>query len=217
MINGELRPTFLAERAPSLRARVSLSDLTEAVRQWIYLAAWLDERGLTSLAQCNTAVWTAYDQRLLAAGSSRVVDLQWATGMCAVSPFGLGLSRLGVVALGGSGAQGLGLAAAGGAAPWAVAVECDGVGPGGEFALVDVGELEGQEDGLGGDAPDAAGSGFFEAFAEGVLGVAVDAFDAVAEPEVDALPRFGAVLERLPEVGAGFGRDGDGALGAALG
>ncbi|GAA1415453.1 hypothetical protein GCM10009601_05150 [Streptomyces thermospinosisporus] len=71
MINGELRPTFLAERATRLRARVSLSDLTEAVRQWMYLAAWLEERGLTSLAQCTTAVWTAYDQHLLAAGSSR--------------------------------------------------------------------------------------------------------------------------------------------------
>ncbi|MEU1849348.1 hypothetical protein ABZ499_08715 [Streptomyces sp. NPDC019990] len=44
-----------------------------------------------------------------------------------------------------------------------------------------MGELEGQEEGLGRDAADAAGAGVFEA----VLGEAVDAFDAVAEPEVD--------------------------------
>ncbi|PNG22741.1 hypothetical protein C1J00_07735 [Streptomyces cahuitamycinicus] len=78
-----------------------------------------------------------------------------------------------------------------------------------------MGELEGQEEGLGRDAADAAGAGVFEAFLEAVLGEAVDAFDAVTEPEVDPLPGYGAVLERLPEVGAGFRGDGDGALDAA--
>ncbi|MEV0638149.1 hypothetical protein AB0I77_25045 [Streptomyces sp. NPDC050619] len=78
-------------------------------------------------------------------------------------------------------------------------------------------QLEGQQEGLGGDAADAAGAGVFEAFVEGVLGVAVDAFDAVAEPEVDALPGFGAVLEGLPELGAGFRRDRDRLLDAAQG
>ncbi|WP_158973194.1 hypothetical protein [Streptomyces griseus] len=80
-----------------------------------------------------------------------------------------------------------------------------------------MGELEGQQEGLGGDAADAAGAGVFQAFVQAVLGVAIDAFDAVAEPEVDALPGFGAVLEGLPEVGAGFGRDCDGLLAAAPG
>lgn len=97
MINGELRPTFLAERATRLRARVNLDDLTEAVRQWMYLAAWLEERGLTSLAQCTTAVWTAYDQRLLAAGSSRERVLEilgtftrlWAFDQLSARPMGI--------------------------------------------------------------------------------------------------------------------------------
>lgn len=97
MINGELRPTYLAERATRLRARISLSDLTEAVRQWMYLAAWLEERGLTSLAQCTTAVWTAYDQHLLAAGSSRerVLDILgtltrlWAFDQLSARPAGV--------------------------------------------------------------------------------------------------------------------------------
>lgn len=101
-------------------------------------------------------------RRLVAAGQSGcvVVDLQSSV----LSVFGLtfqaGVFRLGGVALGSPGAQGPGLEAAGGAAPWTVAVQGEGVGPGDEFVLVGVGELEGQEDGLGGDATDASGAGF---------------------------------------------------------
>lgn len=41
------------------------------------------------------------------------------------------------------------------------------------LAEVGVGELEGRQDGLSGDAPDAAGAGVFEALAFGLTAVAV--------------------------------------------
>ncbi|MFF3689723.1 hypothetical protein [Streptomyces sp. NPDC002187] len=49
----------------------------------------------------------------------------------------------------------------------------------------EVRELEVQEDPLGGDAADAAGAGRLDSLAEGVLRVAVEAIDAVPEPEAD--------------------------------
>ena len=98
-----------------------------------------------------------------------------------------------------------------------VPVGRDGGEPAVDLAAVGVGELEGQEDGLGGDAADAAGAGLFDRLVEGVFGEAVEAFDAVAEPEVDALPVFAAVGEGLVVLGSGFGRDGDRLLCADLG
>lgn len=98
-----------------------------------------------------------------------------------------------------------------------MAVGWDGGEPAVDLATVGVGELEGRQERLGGDAADAAGAGLFDGLVEGVLGEAVEAFDAVAEPEVDALPVFAAVGEGLVVLGSGFGRDGDRLLCADLG
>lgn len=72
--------------------------------------------------------------------------------------------------------------AVGGAAPGGEAAGLEGVEPGGEFAVVGVGDLEGEEEGLGGDSADAAGAAAFDGFV--VLGVAVEVLHTVAQAEV---------------------------------
>ncbi|MFJ3909778.1 hypothetical protein [Streptomyces vinaceus] len=51
-----------------------------------------------------------------------------------------------------------------------VAVEGDAAGPGDELAFVGVGELEGQEDGLGGNTADAAGAAGLQVFVASLRG-----------------------------------------------
>lgn len=84
-----------------------------------------------------------------------------------------------------------------------VAVGRDGGEPAVDLAVVGVGELEGQQDRLG---CDAAGAGLLDRLVEGIFGEAVEAFDAVAEPEVDALPLGAAVGEGLVVLGSGLRR-----------
>jgi integrase len=71
MINGQLRPAFLAERGTRLRARMSAGRLKATVRQWMHLAQWLITQGIRSLAECSTSVLHDYGQHLLGARSNR--------------------------------------------------------------------------------------------------------------------------------------------------
>ncbi|MBB5916792.1 hypothetical protein BJY24_005704 [Nocardia transvalensis] len=66
MINGRLRPSFVAERSHRIRARISVQTVKSTVQQWIQLAEWLNSHGITSLAECRGNVFDAYAQRLLA-------------------------------------------------------------------------------------------------------------------------------------------------------
>ena len=90
-----------------------------------------------------------------------------------------------------------------GAAAGAVAAEGECLKPFFDLAAVGVGELEGQKDRLGCDAADAAGARRLDALGQWVLGVAVVALDAVAEPEIDLLPFRG---RRTPEPPVGTAR-----------
>jgi hypothetical protein len=66
MINGQLRPAFLADRGPRMRGRVSSYYLAETIRQWMGLARWLDDRGVSTLAACDASVLHAYGLHLRA-------------------------------------------------------------------------------------------------------------------------------------------------------
>src|SRR5208282_2711370 len=95
-----------------------------------------------------------------------------------------------------------------------------GLVAGGEGApgadLADVGGHEQQrgEDGLGGDAADAASGGLGEGFVGGVFDEAIEAFDGVAQGGVGLVPGRGGVGQVLAVAGAGVGRDGDRGLPA---
>ncbi|MFE0381576.1 hypothetical protein ACFW1M_39840 [Streptomyces inhibens] len=78
-----------------------------------------------------------------------------------------------------------------------------------------MGDLKGQEEGLGGDAADAAGAAAFDGFV--VLGVAVEVFDAVAQAEVVVDPGGEAVVESLPVADADLPAEGEGFAAADLG
>ncbi|MDH6709060.1 hypothetical protein P3T27_005806 [Kitasatospora sp. MAA19] len=60
MINGQLRPTLLQTRGVRARARSSASDLRETCREWLRLARWLCDQGVTDLAACGREEWSAY-------------------------------------------------------------------------------------------------------------------------------------------------------------
>ncbi|WP_235034570.1 integrase [Streptomyces sp. SLBN-115] len=64
MINGELRPTFLRDRGVRALTRTSASDMRHTIGEWIRLARWLDQRGITDLAECTENEWRRYpDER----------------------------------------------------------------------------------------------------------------------------------------------------------
>ncbi|MCX4751191.1 integrase [Kitasatospora sp. NBC_01287] len=71
MINGELRPTHLRNRARAARGRVSPGRMLATARLWMRLARWLRERGITDLGHCTADLWREYGATLLAAGRSR--------------------------------------------------------------------------------------------------------------------------------------------------
>ncbi|MER7671394.1 integrase [Kitasatospora sp. NPDC096128] len=50
MINGRRRPTFLQTRGAATRSRSAPSEMQDTVREWLHLARWLRERGITDLA-----------------------------------------------------------------------------------------------------------------------------------------------------------------------
>ena len=70
---------------------------------------------------------------------------------------------------------------------------------------------------LGGDAADAAAAGLGEGLVGGVFGVAVEAFDGVAQGGVAGVPGGAAVGQVLAVAGAGVGGDGDRGLAAEPG
>ena len=82
--------------------------------------------------------------------------------------------------------------------------------------LADVGGYQQQrgEDGLGGDAADAAPGGLGEGFVSGVFNQAVEAFDGVAQGGVGPMPGRAAVRQVLAVTGTGVRGDGDRCLSA---
>lgn len=71
MINGQLRPTHLQKRGPTARARTSATEMRGTCNEWIRLARWLHERGITDLGACTDAHWRAYIARRWTVGLSR--------------------------------------------------------------------------------------------------------------------------------------------------
>lgn len=98
MINGQLRPTYLAKRGTRLRARISAHSLREAIQEWMRLARWLEGRGILTLAECSTDVLHEYGQHLLLKrpGRSRAKDnltaltRLWAFDELSARPAGVG-------------------------------------------------------------------------------------------------------------------------------
>jgi hypothetical protein len=98
LINGQLRPTFLAERGTRLRSRISVESLKETVQQWMHLANWLAARGICTLADCDTGVLHDYGQHLLVLHAKRnrlhdiLVSLTrlWAFDQLSARPAGIG-------------------------------------------------------------------------------------------------------------------------------
>jgi hypothetical protein len=97
LINGKLQPTFLAVR-PAMRSRISADHTEDTVRSWISLARWLRSRGITTLADCTTAVLHAWGQHLNDRGLSRgrvekalaSVTRLWAFDQLSARPAGIG-------------------------------------------------------------------------------------------------------------------------------
>jgi integrase len=71
MINGELRPTYLQTRGPGARSRSSATTVSDTCREWMRLARWLHEHGVTSLGACTAAQWRDYAAGCLNSGVSR--------------------------------------------------------------------------------------------------------------------------------------------------
>lgn len=99
MINGRLRPSFLAARGTALRGRISIDTIKQSAMAWIELAKWLAEQSISTLADCDTGVLHAYGQHRLVAGpSSRVTARQdltaltrlWAYDQLSCRPTGIG-------------------------------------------------------------------------------------------------------------------------------
>lgn len=96
-LNGELKPTFLRDRASRIRSRLSPSAAHATVRHWRDLAVWLDERGISSLAQCHQPILHEYGVHLRDSGASRThvskqltaVMRLWAFDQLSVQPIGI--------------------------------------------------------------------------------------------------------------------------------
>ncbi|WP_405522478.1 integrase [Streptomyces canus] len=71
MINGELRPTFVQTRGHRARARGSADDLLETCREWIRLAHWAHERGMSDLGAFTDEWWSAYARERWQSGITR--------------------------------------------------------------------------------------------------------------------------------------------------
>jgi integrase len=86
MINGELRPTYLLARGVAARGRRSASTIGDTCREWMRLARWLHERGVTSLAACTGDDWREYAAGRIKDGVTRdhaVKNLGWLTDLWA--------------------------------------------------------------------------------------------------------------------------------------
>src|SRR5260370_471261 len=157
---------------------------------------------------------------------ARRVDRMSAAGLQRSGGRGGAGVRLVVLAGGGAGCCGL-------SAVWKVVTEASaasacllgggGVGaggqgpPGADFADVGGDQQQRGEQGAGGDAADAAAGWLGQGLVGGVFGVAVEAFDGVAQGGVAGVPGGGAVRQVLAVSGAYVGGDGDCGLSAEPG
>lgn len=98
LVNGQLRPTFTQVRATRLRGRISLNTINGTTLRWKLLAAWLEDRGIRSLAGCTSSVLHEYGLYLRDSGYGRVYVVQalgaltrlWALDQLSVRPSGVG-------------------------------------------------------------------------------------------------------------------------------
>ena len=97
MINGELRPRFLADRGSRLRARLSVNGVAESVEQWINLAKWLAGQGISTLSACDSSLLHTYGQHLQSGGGRNRVEKiliavtrLWAFDQLSAHPSGIG-------------------------------------------------------------------------------------------------------------------------------
>jgi hypothetical protein len=102
MLNGQLRPTFMKERATrrrnnGMRSRLGVDGMVGAVSTWMSLATWLAKRGITTLAACDTAALHEFSGYLASKNNSRgyvcrqLVDLTrlWAFDQLSARPVGV--------------------------------------------------------------------------------------------------------------------------------
>jgi integrase len=97
MANGRLRPTFVKERGKTIRTRLSALAMAGTVTAWISFAAWLDARGITTLAHCDTPVLYEYAlelrERGIQRGSAdkqlRALTRLWAFDQLSAQPAGI--------------------------------------------------------------------------------------------------------------------------------
>jgi hypothetical protein len=98
LINGQLRPTFVQVRASRMRPRLSLEQSYGAMTQWKLFAAWLEERGIGTLADCTAGVLHDYGLHVRDSGHSRGHVMQilvsltrlWAFDQLSARPSGVG-------------------------------------------------------------------------------------------------------------------------------
>ncbi|MEV6871643.1 hypothetical protein [Amycolatopsis sp. NPDC051128] len=98
MINGALRPTFLKQRSSRMRARLGSDKVRDTVMAWMQLATWMDNQGMTSLADCGVGVLRDYGLHLAATNSSRAtvqmalvaLTRLWAFDELSAHPAGVG-------------------------------------------------------------------------------------------------------------------------------
>ncbi|MFF2167637.1 integrase [Streptomyces sp. NPDC058175] len=98
MINGELRPAYVRERGVRMRSRLGSDRAKSTVTDWFALAKWLDARGITTLADCDTNVLHAYGHHLLGKAFARSrtqsvlasLTRLWAFDQLSACPSGIG-------------------------------------------------------------------------------------------------------------------------------
>jgi hypothetical protein len=64
LINGQLRPTLLQEHGSRMRERLGMSYVHGTLFHWRHLAEWLQERGIQSLADCDTTILHEYGEQV---------------------------------------------------------------------------------------------------------------------------------------------------------
>jgi integrase len=99
LINGELRPTFVRSRGTTMRTRISVTMIADTVQHWLHLTKWLDNRGIHTLAACDTNTLDDYARHLLATNPltrssalRRLIALTrlWALDQISAAPTGIG-------------------------------------------------------------------------------------------------------------------------------
>ncbi|MFD9562163.1 integrase [Streptomyces sp. NPDC059994] len=96
-LNGELRNSFVRERAARMRTRIAPDSAQRTVRAWTLMAHWLAKRGIDTLAGCDRTVLHEYGLHLRDAGSGRAdvrkqllaVTRLWAFDQLTARPAGI--------------------------------------------------------------------------------------------------------------------------------